>query len=96
MNPTFIIAGVLCSVLLVSNTPSLTTRIGSLFAKTPARPDQPCVSMQLPLNFTDVEGRSNSPVVCPETARDIRDGINLYLDEPVSPAQFIKANQVTQ
>ena len=91
MNPTFIIAGVLCFVLLVSNTPSLTTWIGSLFAKTPATTNGQKVRTQHPFSLQDANGRDVEFVLTHEQTVDLQEdiGVQLQLDRPI-----IKANQV--
>lgn len=93
MNPTYILAGVLCFVLLVSNTPSLTMWIGSLFKKTPPTASgSQCVRTQYPITISDVEGRSHRFTICPQTAETLLDDLQTQLDKRPT----IKANQVSK
>lgn len=81
MNQTYLIAGVLAFILLVANTPSLKTWIGSLIRRKPTTSGKQCVRTQYPIEIGDVNGKRHYFTICPQVAETLLEDLQTQLEK---------------
>ena len=79
MNPTYLIAAGICFILLVVNTPSLTSWLGKWFKKTPTS-ETKCVLTQYVVTISDSDGKQKRSTICTEDAKKLLDSLNENLN----------------
>ena len=82
MQPSYIIAGVLAFIVLVVNTPSLTSWISSQFQSKPEpATNGQCVRTQYPVSIADVDKKVHTFTICPETAKQLHEDLGLQIEK---------------